>query len=260
MDKVSKVVLSFDDGRRDNVTLIRDILVSNGLPVTLNLSTGYIDGTARKERYPGPNPAMTLEEAKELASLPGVEIAGHGWEHLNTLEDLKKGVDTLRTWFPNQEICGIASPNSILHEDEILAHQAEYEAMGVRYVRIGAGATYSGARRVMGKLSRSIHNDWLFVTSNQGAVEHTFDRFVLTAVPVMRQQTKQQVEALVDYCWKNGKDLILMFHSVVHKKDPFHDDTWSWDYEDFVSLAYDLKELDKAGKIQLTTTADAVAK
>ena len=50
MDKVSKVVLSFDDGRRDNVTLIRDILVSNGLPVTLNLSTGYIDGTARKER------------------------------------------------------------------------------------------------------------------------------------------------------------------------------------------------------------------
>lgn len=258
MSKKSKIVLSFDDGRRDNLRVVQEILAPQGIPATMNLTTGYIDGSARAERHPGPNPALSMEEARTLASYSNIEIAGHGWEHLNTLEDLRKGLDTLRSWFPERQICGIASPNSILREEEILRQQADYEAMGLRYVRIGAGSTYSGVRRVMGKLSRSIHSDKLFVESNGGAVAHTLDQFVLTAVPVMRQQTLRQVLALVDTCGQRQQDLILMFHSIVKPGEDFYDDTWSWDYNAFAQLCAHLLELQATQQITLTTTADAV--
>ena len=256
---MSKIILSFDDGRRDNLRAAQEILVPLGIPATMNLTTGYIDGSAREERHPGPNPALSMEEARELASLPNIEIAGHGWEHLNTMEDLQKGVTTLREWFPERTIAGLASPNSILREEEILFQQAAYEAMGLSYVRIGAGATYSGIRRVMGKLSRMIPSKWLFITSNKGAIAHTLDRFVLTAVPVMRQPPSGQVEALVRYCAKHDYDLILMFHSIVKAGEDFHEDTWSWDYDDFAKLCKTLQNMQQANEITLATTAEAVA-
>lgn len=257
---VSKIVLSFDDGRKDNLRVVEKILEPNHIPATINLTTGYIDDTAGKDRRPGPNLPLSVYEAQRLGSYENIEIAGHGWAHLNTLEDLKKGLDTLREWFPDRKINGIASPNSMLSEEEILAMQPEFEAMGIDYVRIGAGATYHGMRRVMGKVSRTLHSNGLFIESNRGATAHTLDRFVLTSVPVMRQQKLHQVLALVRSCVERGEDLILMFHSIVKPDEPFYYDTWSWDYEDFELLCEYLVAYREAGDVILTTTAEAVAK
>ena len=176
--------------------------------------------------------------------MPLVELAGHGDEHLNTMEDLSRGLKKLRGWLVvsdgtllNTDICGIASPNSNLTADEITGNKKLYEDMGVEYVRIGPGTTYSGVRRIEGKLSRMTGSDGLFWKSNKGISEHFEGAFVVHSVPVMKPHTLSQVKRLVEENISRGTDIALMFHSIVKRGEEYYDDTWSYDYDDFLSLA-----------------------
>ena len=43
--KKAIVTLSFDDGRIDNYQVVKEILLRNNVPATINVATGYIDGS-----------------------------------------------------------------------------------------------------------------------------------------------------------------------------------------------------------------------
>ena len=82
-----KVVISFDDGRADNYQLFRDYLLPKEIPFTINIASAYVNGTISKDNLPCENSAISVEELKVMATSPIVEIAGHGFEHLNEIKD-----------------------------------------------------------------------------------------------------------------------------------------------------------------------------
>lgn len=45
--KKAIVTLSFDDGRIDNYRVAKEILLPNNIPATINIATGYIDGSLK---------------------------------------------------------------------------------------------------------------------------------------------------------------------------------------------------------------------
>ena len=238
----SRIVLSFDDGRRDNLRVVEEILNPLDMKATINITTAYVDGSINQSRTPCPNAAMSRQELETLSENANIELAGHGKEHQNTLEDLGEGIRTLQEWLPNRRINGIASPNSLLIEDEILGKREAYEALGVDYVRIGPGKSYHKIRRICGVLARKTGSSWLYRYSIAGAHSAKEPGFVLLSVPVMRQHTLPQVQALVDDAARQGHDLILMFHSILKPDEDYYDDTWSWDYNDFAALCRNLSE------------------
>lgn len=92
------VCLSFDDGRYDNVSAFRKYLFPNQIPVTLNVTTGYVDGSCPKEFRPSARKAMTVQDVVSLSESSLVEIAAHGDRHLNTDEDIDQGRQKLLEW------------------------------------------------------------------------------------------------------------------------------------------------------------------
>ena len=252
----TRIVLSFDDGRADNLRAVKEIITPCGLKATMNITTNFVEDTIPSDVRPCPNVSMDRVDVAELASFANIEIAGHGTNHQNTLEDLGEGVKTLRRWLPDTPIVGIASPNSKLLEEDIIKDQAAYEALGLSYVRIGPGNSYSGLHRIFGKLARMTGSSWFYTHSVAGALITGKPGFCLLSVPVMKPHRLQQVQALVRSAVQKDADLILMFHSILKPDEDHYADDWTWDYEDFNNLC---QWLSNQGDIEVVTTAELVS-
>lgn len=89
------VSFSFDDGRIDNYTIAYPILKHYQLPATFNITTGYVEGKFQKGPLTYADP-MNMQMVDELYRDSLMEIAGHGYWHRNTIEDILKGVSELK--------------------------------------------------------------------------------------------------------------------------------------------------------------------
>ena len=118
--KPSRVVLSFDDGRKDNYDIVIPILEKYCLTATFNISTAYVDKSINVSDRPCLNEPMTIENIKAIYG-KGFEIACHGDRHKNDIEDIRRGYKKLSTWLQwgKNFKPGFASPNSRLLEEDI---------------------------------------------------------------------------------------------------------------------------------------------
>lgn len=73
------VVVTFDDGCRDNVVRALPILMRHGIPATFYLCTGFLDGTF-KPWWEGAGAPMSWMEARKLVNA-GMEIGAHSVNH-----------------------------------------------------------------------------------------------------------------------------------------------------------------------------------
>jgi len=100
-------VLSFDDGYRDNLTVLLPILEEMQIPCTFYITSGLVSGELsaldhdrRAEFCP---PVLTLQDLKILALHPFVTIGSHTHHHvrLSTLnaEELEAELRASRDWF-----------------------------------------------------------------------------------------------------------------------------------------------------------------
>lgn len=77
-----KVILTFDDGYKDNYTILLPIIQKYNIPVTIFISTGFIGGTftdSSKIQYE----MLNNLEIRELANSSLVEIGAHSVTHRN---------------------------------------------------------------------------------------------------------------------------------------------------------------------------------
>lgn len=232
----TKVVLSFDDGRKDNYDNVIPILEKYGLTATFNITTAYVDRTIVKNSSPCENPAMNMENVKEMHKLE-YEIAAHGDHHLNTIDDILSGRNKLKEWLQLDENArfGFASPNSNLSIEKIYENKEKLRSH-FQYIRLGVVDPTNTIKRIVRKFAHITGSRWLYRKGFENTVGKIIDDFIVFSVPVLHNATASQVIELLSWANKNNKHCVLMFHSVLSRSDANWNDTWSWDIDKFQIL------------------------
>lgn len=255
-----KIVLSFDDGRRDNFRAAEEILKPLNIPATFNITTGYILQDIDEKDKPGPHDPMTLRELEGIARCHLFEIAGHGYKHNNDINNLLYGVQKLRELLPGVCINGVASPHSEFDLSEIQTAHSEFLENDIYYLRISNDYTKMNKTKIwLRRFNRIIHSSKLYKWVNIDSIEYE-GKFLLHSFPVIRDNKLKEIEDLLDSLAANSieKDqiCILMFHSILKQEEKFYSDLFTWDYDDFKELCAKLNRMQMTRQLSIIKTVD----
>ena len=258
---ISKGVLSFDDGRRDNYTVAMEVLKKENLPATFNITSGYIEKTIPLNEL-CPNEPMSKEEVVSLSEIPIFEIAGHGYAHLNTFEDWNKGIEKLKTWLGEDYFkngYGIASPHSIVTDSWLLSKKDEFLKTKIKYIRTGLKNQFEFKQRVISRISRMTGSKVLTYIPIKNSLKPVYSRQKLYySVQVLNSHSFEQIKYLIEKTVQKKGDIILTLHSVLKHGEDYYDDLYSWEYEKFVKLCTYLCEMRNKGLIDVKKNIDII--
>lgn len=254
---MAKIVLSFDDGRRDNYRVAKEILEPMGIPATFNITTGYIKRDIDEKAKPSSHEPMTEEEVVDLWNNPLFEIAGHGYRHDNDVENLISGINELRkVYHEGGEMLGIASPHSEFDLSILNKNKVTFEQNGIKYLRISNDYTnYGIIKRIVRRLNRILKVPYLYYWTNKDAIM-TEQSFLLHSVPIIRDTTLREVKYFIDQVEREDAVCIFMLHSILKPKEDYYNDLFSWDYDKFGSLCAFLSDEAKMNRLDIIKTVD----
>ena len=255
------VSLSFDDARGDNTVVLETILARFGLPGTLNVTTGYVDGTCPPEYCPSTKAAMSREEVIRLREGGQIEIAMHGDRHLNTVSDADVCRKKLSSWFgvSDQTLFGFASPGSGMSLKAFRSSDYRSFRSSILYMRTGLRICSRKRLRVFcRKMGRVVHLPLLYEIAYADTIMRFRDGKIVYSIPVMKDATLAQIKAVLRRCIGQGGHLILMFHSIL--PDTSREDNWTWNQEKFERLCTWLQKRRDSGELELLTTAQQFSK
>lgn len=253
---MTKLVFSFDDGRKDNLCAALEILEKNNIPASFNITTDFVSSLLKENELPCKNSALSKEEVKQLGSKDIFEIAGHGKRHSNECKNLIRGVVELREWFSNKIINGIASPYSQAKIEDLISDKNEYFNNGISYIRLGDRITsLCFVKKALRKINRKIfHIPFIYAWVHEQSFVDLNDDFILYSIPVLKSDTVSEVISLIKRAIKKDKNLILMFHSILKKNESEYNSNWSWDWNKFEELIFKVSEMQKHRLLQVVTT------
>lgn len=257
--KKAAISFSFDDGRGDNLEVFRESLLPRGIPATINITTGYVDGSCPPNNLPSAKPAMSPRDVQQLAADQCVEIALHGDQHQNTEADIARGREKLISWLglPADHVFGFASPGSGLPVAQFIENNSDLFSKDVSYLRTSLRIkSFNWFRVICRKAGRVLHLPLLYRIAYADTLMDSCDDRVIYSVPVMKDATFEQVKAIVDLAIRRGSGLTLMFHSIL--PDTAEEDNWSWDKEKFEKLCDYVCEQERNNKLMLCTTRQIV--
>lgn len=248
------VSFSFDDGRIDNYSIAYPILKHYQLPATFNITTGYVEGKFQKGRLTYAD-AMNMQMVAELFRDPLMEIAGHGYWHMNTVEDIVQGVTELKRHLNASDgtINGFASPGTGLtmgyyreHQQELVGHGIEYVRLSLRYL------SNTRIKTFIRKLSRVLPFPVLYRLAYQDTLMDTVENGIVYSVPVLSSISFAQLKSLISYAIKHKKACILMLHSIV--EDGKVRDNWDYEKSKLESLCNYLSVIQQHGQLEVVTS------
>jgi len=250
------VALSFDDGRIDNYTIALEVLNRYDLPATFNLTTGYIKGEFQKGRLTYAEP-LTLEMVKELFASRKYEIAGHGYWHKNTKEDILQGICELCEILGTDTLYhggnGFASPGTDLdlkYYEKIKRELAEHN---VRYVRLSLRYISKRKLKVLArKASRLLHIPALYAYAYTDTLMSDARNGLIYSVPVLAPISVAELKALICKAAKQKKACVLMFHSIIDTKEVR--DNWDYPTQKFEQICGFLDEMRRKNLINVVTS------
>jgi len=250
------VALSFDDGRIDNYTVALEILNRYNLPATFNLTTGYIKGEFQKGRLTYAEP-LTLEMVKELFALQNHEIAGHGYWHKNTKEDILQGISELCEILGTDTLYhggnGFASPGTDLDLQYYEKIKPELAEHNVKYVRLSLRYGIKRKWKVLArKVSRLLHIPALYAYAYTDTLMSDARNGLIYSVPVLAQISVAELKALIRKAAKQKKACVLMFHSIIDAKEIR--DNWDYPTQKFQQLCMFLDEMQSKNLINVVTS------
>lgn len=236
---MKRVVLSFDDSREDFYTRAFPLLRKYNIPATLNVISGFVNGTAKMKMPSADGKAMTSAQVVECQQSGLVEIACHGATHDNTKEGVLRNIEDMKAWGVNVEGIGFASPTSILTKDNI--HETGIDALmeqGIlSYVRSGIRTRREGlVYSAFTLLDSKIHHSGLFYQLNKRCIVGSPLPLILPSVAVNNYHTLPQIFYFIRKM-KVGEAVILNFHSILRKTDAgYGKDKFYWEESKFDNL------------------------
>lgn len=259
--KTPKIVLTFDDGRGDNYRIANEVLLKRGLKATFFITTNYVNGEIDKSKLPCQNDSLNIEQICDMSSKQNFEVAGHGANHLNTIEDWSEGIITLKAWLGDDYFnqgAGVASPNCNISIEQIKMDRNELNESGISYVRIGLPNKNNFLSKVLCKLSLITNSKMLFYFFSKASIQKIHGSFIIYSIPVLNMHSIDQVKYLIDRCQSSGKDCVFMFHSILKPDEDFYSDMWTWDFNKFEKLCDYLCVLENEGKIKVEKLIDCL--
>lgn len=253
------ISLSFDDGRGDNKDIFENVLIPMSIPATLNVTTGYVDGSCPAERVPSDKSAISISDVQRLADNSLVEIALHGDNHLNTASDIFAGRNKIITWLGYQQnhVFGFASPGSGFKVEDFVNSDSALFREDISYLRTSLRIENNRWLRILcRKTGRIVHIPLLYQIAYADTLMSECEDRVVYSVPVLKDTTFCQIKALVDLAVKRSCALTLMFHSVVD--DTAGEDNWSWQRQKFIDLCNYLVQKRREGLLEILTTQQLV--
>ena len=240
------VVLSFDDGRLDTFEYAMPHVLKNGLTATVNITTDFIERQRKYSKFSSAmNEAMTIQMINELSD-NGIEIAGHGHQHINDKKDLVLGLSKLKQWGINEKRYGFASPFSEItleNHSEIRKMISDNELL---YIRSGIQVRRENLWYKIGYILMDLlHSKRLFYMLNKKNVNFNHENpLYFTGVTVSNKTSLSQIEYFINRM-PNDSQLILILHSVLPKAHPgYGKDKWYIDENMFEKLCMSLKNND----------------
>ena len=260
MRKLDKgyISLSFDDGREDNYINAYPILKEHNLPATFNIAMAYVEGKMNNTQIFG-MPPMTLTMLNEMAKNELFEIAGHGYWHLNTKEDILEGINALNSFLEKNQLTkhgnGFASPGSDLTIENYLSIKEDLDLANIQYVRISSRfSKFSKIKLLLRKANRILHIPFIYRFVYQDTLMDCSDNQILWSIPILSSITYQEIISIIDLAIKEKKACVLMFHSIIDGKSI--KDNWSYSTEQFNRICIYLSRKRKEGILDVLTSMD----
>lgn len=242
------IVLSFDDARSDFYSRAFPILKQYGIPSTLNVITRYMSdmpGHVNREgkHYVG----GSVKELQDCYKSGLVEIACHGANHLNTMDDVEQNIADLRHIGIDEPIFGFASPGCGITEQNKNEHGIWdlVEEGKLLYVRSGISIRREGwFYSILSFMDRYVHSPKLFQYLNKRNIitdKTNLNKRVLPSVTIFSYTQLPQIKYLIERM-PDSSATILMLHSILRKGDELYGyDRYCWDEAMFESLCAYLK-------------------
>lgn len=254
----SIISLSFDDGRKDNYTLMYPIIKKYDIPVTINIATGYIEGVINPSDFDFPEP-MSVSMLSQLFHDSNVEIAGHGYMHINEKEDIIQGIEALHKMFGVEALYkggnGFASPGSGLSMNYYHEIHNDLLEKGFSYVRLSLRVKSHNLIRIyMRKLARITHLPYAFKVAYKETLMTTVEDDVLYSIPILSSTTTEEIISLIKYATKKNASCVLMFHSIV--KDGEIRNNWDYSVDKFEKLCAFLANEREKNHLKVLTSMD----
>lgn len=254
---LSKVVFSFDDGRKDNIDVVYPILKKYGIKATFNIATGFIDGTIPRKDIPCDMRAMSVDDLV-LLYREGHEIASHSNNHTNNLHDIEIGLKKLRGWLNmnDNDILGYASPHSLMTIEEAINTKKWFLKQGISYVRLGLYED-NIVKKIARKVAMNFHSKSMFLYAFNDSVSYEKEN-IYSSVPITRKTTVEQILYYIMMRRKFKKNCILMFHSVKNPNEQLYNDAWTWDACKFDKLCNQISKMQEKKQINICTNSQLV--
>ena len=200
---------------------------------------------------------MSVEMLKNLLSDSDMEIAGHGYYHQNSKEDIIKGVESLCELLETDSLYkganGFASPYAGLSKKELNKIWKDLQSSHITYVRLSLRyKTYKLCKILARKLSRIIKCPFLYSWAYKDTLMDKVSEGLLYSIPVLATVTFEQLKAVIKKAIKEKNACILMFHSIVEKGNI--SDNWDYEIDKFESLCAYLADCQGKGLLEVATS------
>ena len=247
--KKGMVVLSFDDGRKDLIHNVIPMLEEMNIPATLNITTGFIDGTLREECRFCSNSHISICDLKKINNNL-FEIAAHGDQHLNTLSDIIISLNKLREWGVVENKVGFASPCHGLDGVSNEEITGILRKGGLKYIRIGTRLP----RTIIGSFVRQMISRMNCKTGFKKIYSSTLNDVetngnIFTCIPYNKNISNDLLKEMVYSAESVNKIVIFLFHSVLKKNESYYRNKENMDYDKFRDFCSFLCSERKSGRI-----------
>lgn len=250
------VVFTFDDGRRDNFTYAYPIMKKYGIVGTLFCTTGYIDGTWKKDdSWHSAGEAIHVAEMKKLQQ-NGWELALHGDKHLTEVDDLRLASQKMAQWgFKNRPI-GFSMPNSNVEEEKLNAVIDTLLGSELLYIRAGRQIdTKSFSARALYALYTYGHIQWAYNRFNNKSLIflNEIDRKQIFSVVVRCRDNPEMIARFIEQSPDNTC-VVLMLHSILPEDSRYYGtDPWNWSYARFEKFCKKIEIMMTTKKVEVAT-------
>jgi len=223
---------------------------------SLNVTTGFVDKTSSEKDWPCDKEPLTVEQVKNIAEYGKSEIALHGNDHNNELENVINGDKKLREWLsvPQNLKMGFASCYSRYSNEQYLSNQ--WMSENTLYLRASFRIKSRNFIRVMArKIGHIFPLTSLFTTAYHDTVMHDGDHpRIIYSLPVTNEMTVKQLLGLANVAVRENGYLVFMMHSIID--DISNEDPWSYPTDRFVKLCDELIQLEKKQRVEIVTCSD----